>query len=183
MARLFVAVSPPEEVLDRVAALDRPVVTGVRWTERAQWHVTLRFLGRVDDVAAAAEALAGVRAAPTVASLGPAVGRFGQRVLHVPVSGLDAVAAAVVAATAHVGEPPEEQSEEQSERSPGPAGRAFAGHLTLARVTGRARVDLRALAGQPVEGSWRVEEVRLVESHVSPKGARYETVERVPLRR
>src|SRR5215210_1263063 len=103
MARLFVAVSPPEEVLDRIAALDRPEAAGVRWTDRGQWHVTLRFLGRVDDVTAAAEALAGVRAAPAVASLGPAVGRFGHRVLHVPVAGLDAVAAAVVAATAHVG--------------------------------------------------------------------------------
>ena len=168
MARLFVAVSPPEAVLERVAALDRPEVAGVRWTDRAQWHVTLRFLGRVDDVAAAAEAVGRVRAAPTEASLGPAVGRFGQRVLHVPVTGLEAVAEAVVAATAHVGEPPEE--------------RPFAGHLTLARVTGRAKVDLRALAGQPVEGRWRVDEVCLVESHLSSKGARYETVARVALR-
>ena len=168
MARLFVAVSPPEDVLEGVAALDRPEVPGLRWTHRSQWHVTLRFLGRVDDVAVAAEALAAVRAGPTVATLGPAVGRFGQRVLHVPVAGLDEVAAAVVAATAHVGEPPEE--------------RPFAGHLTLARVTGRARVDLRALAGRPVEGSWVVEEVGLVESRLSPKGARYEIVERVPLR-
>ena len=168
MARIFVAVSPPAEVLDRVAALDRPGVAGVRWTDRSQWHVTLRFLGRVDDVAAAAEALAGVRAAPTVASLGPAVGRFGHRVLHVPVAGLDGLAAAVVAVTAHLGEPPEE--------------RPFAGHLTLARVTGRAKVDLRALAGQPVEGEWPVEEVYLIESHLSPKGARYETVAGVALR-
>ena len=167
MARLFVAVSPPEEVLARVAALDRPEVAGVRWTDRAQWHVTLRFLGRVDDVAAAVEALGAVRAGPTVASLGPAVGRFGQRVLHVPVTGLDAVAAAVVTATAHVGEPPEE--------------RPFHGHLTLARATGRARVDLRALAGQPVEGSWPVDEVGLVESHLSPRGARYEILERIRL--
>ncbi|HYX44103.1 MAG TPA: RNA 2',3'-cyclic phosphodiesterase [Acidimicrobiales bacterium] len=168
MARLFVAVTPPEEVLERLAALDRPRVVGLRWTDPAQWHVTLRFLGRVDDVAAAAEAVAGFRAGPTVASLGPAVGRFGQRVLHVPVAGLDAVAAAVVAVTGHVGEPPEE--------------RPFAGHLTLARASGRVKVDLRALAGQPVEGSWPVEEICLVESHLSPKGARYETLERFPLR-
>jgi RNA 2',3'-cyclic 3'-phosphodiesterase len=167
MARLFVAVSPPEDVLDRVAALDRPEVAGLRWTDRGQWHVTLRFLGRVDDVSAAAEALRGVRAAPTVAFLGPAVGRFGHRVLHVPVAGLGAVAAAVVAATAHVGEPPEE--------------RPFAGHLTLARVTGRTKVDLRPLAGQPVEGSWPVDEVCLVASHLSRRGARYETLERVGL--
>jgi 2'-5' RNA ligase len=167
MARLFVAVSPPEDVLDRVAALDRPPVASVRWTDRGQWHVTLRFLGRVDDVAAAVEALRALRADPTVASLGPAVGRFGQRVLHVPVTGLVTVAAAVIGATAHVGEPPEE--------------RPFTGHLTLARVTGRAKVDLRPLAGQPVDGSWPVDEVCLMESHLSAKGARYETVARVAL--
>ena len=168
MARLFVAVAPPDEVLERVAALARPDVAGLRWTSPAQWHVTLRFLGRVDDVAAAARALAGVRARRAQASLGPAVGRFGQRVLHVPVTGLDEVAAAVVAATAHLGEPPED--------------RPFSGHLTLARVARGVKVDLRVLAGRPIEGSWAVEEVCLVESHLSPKGARYETIERVALR-
>ena len=167
MARLFVAVSPPDEVLERVAALDRPEVAGVRWTSRAQWHVTLRFMGRVDDPPVASEALARVQAAPAEASLGPTVGRFGQRVLHVPVSGLDRLAAAVVAATASVGEPPEE--------------RPFAGHLTLARVARGARVDLRALAGQPVEGRWTVTELCLVESRLSPQGARYEVLERVTL--
>ncbi|HWC10835.1 MAG TPA: RNA 2',3'-cyclic phosphodiesterase [Acidimicrobiales bacterium] len=177
MARLFVAVAPPDEVLERVAALDRPEVAGLRWTTRPQWHVTLRFLGAVDDVAAAADALVRLRAAPAEALLGPAVGRFGQRVLHVPVRGLDEVAAAVVAATADVGEPPEELSLRS-----GHAGRPFAGHLTLARVRRGARVDLRRLTGEPVEGRWPVEEVCLLQSHLSPKGARYETLERVALR-
>ena len=165
MARLFVAVWPPDVVLDRVAGLDRPEVAGLRWTAPAQWHVTLRFLGRVDDVATATDALRGVRAAPAEAVLGPAVGRFGQRVLHVPVSGLGDVAAAVVAATASVGQPPEE--------------RPFAGHLTLARVARGARVDLRRLSGAPVAGRWPVNEVCLVESRLSPAGARYQVVERV----
>ena len=163
------AVAPPEDVLDRVGALDRPDVAGLRWTTRPQWHVTLRFMGRVDDVGAAVDALARVRAAPTEAVLGPQVGRFGQRVLHVPVAGLDEVAAAVVAVTADVGEPPED--------------RPFAGHLTLARVARGARVDLRALAGRPVEGRWPVGEFCLMESHLSPKGARYDVVERFSLGR
>ena len=134
---------------------------------REQWHVTLRFLGRVDAVDEAIAALGAMRAAPAEAVAGPAVGRFGQRVLHVPVAGLDEVAAAVVVATASVGEPPEE--------------RPFAGHLTLARVARGGRVDLRRLAGQPVAGRWPVTEVCLVESHLSPKGARYEVVSRFPL--
>ena len=167
MARLFVAVSPPDRVLDRVAALDRPTVAGLRWTGREQWHVTLRFLGRVDAVDDAVRALASVRAAPTEAVAGPAVGRFGHRVLHVPVAGLEELAAAVTAATAHVGQPPED--------------RPFVGHLTLARVAKGARVDLRRLDGQLVSGRWVVDEVCLVESHLSREGARYEVLERVRL--
>lgn len=167
MPRLFVAVWPPDDVLDAVAALDRPELPGLRWTGRSQWHVTLRFLGRVEQVEQAQAALATVEAAPTEAVAGPSVGRFGQRVLHVPVAGLDEVAAAVIGATAAVGEPPED--------------RPFAGHLTLARVARGARVDLRPLAGQPIAGRWPVAEVCLVESHLSPRGARYEVVSRFPL--
>ena len=161
------AVWPPDDVLGAVAALDRPDVPGLRWTRPEQWHVTLRFLGRVETVDEAETALATVTAPPAIAAMGPAVGRFGQRVLHVPVDGLADVAGAVVAATVGVGEPPED--------------RPFAGHLTLARVARGAKVDLRPLAGQPVAGRWEVSELCLVESHLSPRGARYEVVSRFPL--
>lgn len=145
MARLFVAVRPPSEILDVVAGLERPAVDGLRWTGPEQWHVTLRFLGRVDAVDEAVRALARLHAVPTEARVGPVVGRFGQHVLSVPVQGLDGVAAAVDVATEDVGEPPED--------------RAFAGHLTLARVAKAARVDLRRLTGRPVAGRWAVDEV------------------------
>ena len=61
MPRLFVAVWPPDEVLDLIAALPRPEVEGLRWTTRDQWHVTLRFFGSV-ELAPAAVALRGVAA-------------------------------------------------------------------------------------------------------------------------
>ena len=48
--RLFVAVWPPDDVIDVLADLPRPEVAGVRWTTRGQWHVTLRFLGHVATV-------------------------------------------------------------------------------------------------------------------------------------
>ena len=163
MPRLFVAVWPPEDVLEAVAALDRPAVDGLRWTRPDQWHVTLRFLGQT-DLEPVRAALAGVEVVPATARLGPVVGRFGHRVLHVPVAGLDAVAGAVVAATAGLGRPPDD--------------RPFAGHLTLGRVAKGARVDLRRLAGAAVSGTWDVADVCLVESRLSPAGARYEVVER-----
>lgn len=166
--RLFVAVWPPAEVLDLVAALPRPGVVGLRWTSREQWHVTLRFLGRVEDPAPVAEALARAAASvpgPLTAVLGPATDRFGQRVLHVPVGGLEPLAAAVVAATSGYGEPPED--------------RPFHGHLTLARA--RDRVDLRPLCGVPISATWEVATVALVRSDLHPKGARYTDVATAPL--
>ena len=60
MARLFVAVRPPPEVLARLAAIDRPALPGVRWSLPEQWLVKLRPLGHVDGrvVAPLREALA-----------------------------------------------------------------------------------------------------------------------------
>ena len=163
--RLFVAVWPPEEVVARIAALDRPSVPGLRWTDVRQWHVTLRFLGEVADVDEAVGALSQAPptvGGPVVARMGPETGRFGQRVLHVPVTGLDEVAAAVTAATAAVGEPPED--------------RPFRGHITLGRVRRGTRVDLRPFCGLARVGEWEVPSVDLVVSHLHPHGARYETV-------
>lgn len=164
--RLFVAVWPSEQVLDAIAALSRPDIAGLRWTTRDQWHVTMRFLGSVDDVDAAVAAVHSIEAAACDVTVGPHVGRFGKRILHVPTHGLDDVAAATVAATALVGEPPED--------------RAFKGHLTLARSR-RGDTDLRALEGPAISGGWRADEVTLVRSHLGGSGARYEVIERVPL--
>ncbi len=166
MPRLFVAVWPPDDVLDRLAALPRPEVDGLRWTEQDHWHITLRFLGPVDEVEPVRAALAGVALAngPVGAALGPAVDRFGQRILQVPVAGLDRIAAAVVGSTARLGKRPDD--------------RPFNGHITLARAARDARVDLRPLMGTAVVAEWDVEEVCLVESRLSPDGAQYEVLDR-----
>ena len=166
--RLFVAVWPSEEVLDAVAALPRPDVAGLRWTTRDQWHVTLRFLGSVeeDDLADAVAAVRSITAPAVDVELGPSVGRFGTRILHVPSHGLDEVAAATVAATADAGERPEP--------------RPFRGHLTLARSR-RGDTDLGPLAGTPISGRWHAGDITLVRSHLGGAGARYEIIERVPL--
>src|SRR5438477_4822491 len=107
--RLFVAVWPPAEAVDAVAALARPPVDGLRWTTPDQWHVTLRFIGSVDDPAPVIAALRGPVAALSPASvrMGPVLGRFGRRVLHVPVDGLVDVAGTVNEATAPFGQAPD----------------------------------------------------------------------------
>jgi 2'-5' RNA ligase len=165
--RLFLAAWPPPEVADVLAALSRPDVAGVRWTPPARWHVTLRFLGDVDDPADAAAALAaaaGSQAGPPVAEAGPRTEVLGGAALVVPVRGLEAVAAAVERATAAIGRRPE--------------ARPFRGHLTLARA-GRGPVaagSLRGVAGAPVSTRWLVREATLVRSTLGRGGARYEVI-------
>ncbi len=48
MPRLFVALDPPEEVKD---ALDRLCegLPGIRWSDPGQFHLTLRFVGEVEQ--------------------------------------------------------------------------------------------------------------------------------------
>ena len=157
------AVWPPEEIVEQVAALARPEVKGLRWTPPQHWHVTLRFLGSMDSAEPVVRALETVRSGSLAVTVGPAVGRFGQRIVHVPVSGLEGLAQAVVAATRDLGEPPED--------------RDFTGHITLARVQRRARVDLRPVTGTPLMGTWTVDELTLVES----RGGRYEVLAAFPL--
>jgi len=149
---------PPPAVVRDIAALARPAVDGLRWTTEDQWHATLRFLGDADpdDARASFEAVA---AASTTAVMGPATERFGQATLHVPIAGLDDVAAEVAGAF-------------------GPEERPFRGHLTLARARPCRGVDLRPLCGVPLAGEWPVTEVTLVASELHPQGARYQVVAR-----
>ena len=130
------------------------------------------YCSRVPTAMCSGRCLRNAWSAPAHAVVGPEVGRFGQRVLQVPVAGLDDVATAVVAATSDLGQPPED--------------RPFHGHLTLARAQPRrhgrsVRVDLRPLAGALVAGEWPVDAVCLVESRLHPHGARYEVLEKFRL--
>ena len=163
--RLFVAVRPPDAVLDDLAALRRPQRTPSRWTTRDQWHITLRFLGNVDDTSPVITALerAATQSAPAEVTIGPRPGVLGRQVVYLPVAGLDELAETVVRETAGVGDPPQT--------------RRFRGHLTLARTKG-AIVDLSALT---LTASWTVREIELVRSHLGGGPARYETLARLPL--
>jgi 2'-5' RNA ligase len=52
MLRLFVAIPPPEAIRDRLLDLEGGV-PGARWVEADNLHLTLRFLGEVDEPMAA----------------------------------------------------------------------------------------------------------------------------------
>jgi 2'-5' RNA ligase len=172
--RLFVAVWPPESVIEMVLGIDRPDVTMLRWTTEPQWHVTLRFLGEVEDPGPVVDAL---RVVPdrlvaagdgdVRASLGPTTAWFpGRHVLQVPVAGLDALAREVEEVTAPWGETVDDHR--------------FSGHLTLARARGRGPGPA-SLAGASLAATWRVRALELVSSVLGHGGSRYETVATVAL--
>jgi 2'-5' RNA ligase len=173
--RIFVAVPVPADVADVLSGLERPTVEGLRWTMPEQWHVTMVFLGEVPEPAPVLEALRlvpGVLAEEYDAELGPVTAWFsGRRVLHVPVRGVEPLAAAV----AHGLEGDSAAAIVSDEARP------FVGHLTLARMRG-ARPGPGRLAGIPVHASWPVESMALMGSTLGPGGARYETLESVLLR-
>ena len=55
------AVKPPEDVLDAVAAAVAParsVRVGLRWEQRERYHLTLQFLGPVPELAPVIDGLA-----------------------------------------------------------------------------------------------------------------------------
>ncbi len=163
MARLFLAVFPPVDVVERLGELERPDVEGLRWTKREQWHITLRFFGEAEqgDVE---DSMQGIRAAATTVLLGPASRWLGGRVLALPADGLDDLAAAVRARTETIGQ--------------APGRRNFTGHLTLARTRKRLA---GAVVGQPFDAQFRATELWLVSSQLDPDGARYTKLSHWPL--
>ncbi len=180
--RLFVALTPPPDVVEelqaRVVAL-RELERDVRWSRPEQWHLTLAFLGEVGDGTRGELSRRLGRAAgrhpPLTLSFGGG-GRFGHRVLWTRVRGerdrLRRLAASVRAAVRRSGLAAEQ--------------RPYRPHLTLARATGTT--DLRPLveALTPYEGrSWTADELHLVRSRLGagPGGtARHEPVSSWPLR-
>ena len=157
-ARLFVAIIPPQSVIEAIAALPHPDLDGVRWTMPAQWHVTLVFLGNA-PIAESAAALEQLRSPQVTAVLGPSVQRLGKRVAMLPVAGLDELAADVADLAADVRESPADHS--------------FVGHITIAR----ARRGIPAAAvGSELLVDFAVDVVHLVRSHLDDSGARYEVI-------
>ncbi len=163
MARVFVAVWPPASVLDALVALPRPDLPGLRWVPRRNLHVTLRFLGAIDE-GPVVERLSQTPLPTAQAAVGRATALLGGRVVVAPVQGLDALASAVTTATADLGQPP--------------PSRPFTAHVTLARC--RDPDHARPVTGIACSGRFPVEHVAVVTSHTHPDGARYTTVARIP---
>ncbi len=184
--RLFVAIAPPSAVLDELDALVEPLRgrrLDLRWTNREAWHVTLAFLGQVDEGTAAKLLPRLERAARRHHNFGlvfagagafPAPARA--NVLWSGLSG-DRRALARLAESVAAGA-------SRSGATPPDKGRRFQPHLTLARcrmpadVTGLVSA-LDGYQGQP----WTADRVHLVRSHLSAtERPRYTSLASWPLR-
>ena len=127
--RLFVGIALPEDIRARLSGLQQGV-PGARWVDPDNLHLTLRFIGEVDnvqahDLDAALVQIRGARFGMTLAG----VGRFGQgrksRALWIgvePVPELGRLRRRVEQAVQAAGFAPE--------------GRKFKPHVTLARLKG-----------------------------------------------
>ncbi|NUQ73294.1 MAG: RNA 2',3'-cyclic phosphodiesterase [Polyangiaceae bacterium] len=183
--RLFVAVNPSIEVLERIEqAMEeiRPLSPKSKWVRGENCHLTLAFLGQVDDakVPAVSEAVveAAARHAPLTLHFGGG-GGFGKprrpRVLWVSVTGETAALAGLAQDIAGALEPLGFPRED----------RPFMAHLTLARARdqgGDAGLCACAEALHARDfGDSRIDEVILYRSDLSPAGPRYTPVVRATL--
>ena len=159
MSRLFVAIWPPDDVLDRLADIERPKDQGVKWVPQENLHITLRFLGDADETEVV-DRLDEMPLPSATAVVGPAFDLLGGRSLISPVAGVDELAAAVRLALRGLGTEPERKR--------------FQGHITVARLARNARP--RRSAGRRFDATFDVAEVALVASTLTDAGAIYDTV-------
>lgn len=159
VTRLFVAIWPPDDLLDRLADVERPRDQGVKWVRQENLHITLRFLGDA-DVDEVAGRLAGVPLPGATATVGPAFDLRAERSIMLPVAGVDDLADVVGRAVRGVGT--------ANER------RKFVGHLTVARLGERARPERSV--GRLFDAEFEVDEIALVASTLAATGSVYETV-------
>ena len=179
MPRAFLAIKPPPQVLDAIAAhLETVAMPGARRTPRDQWHYTVQFLGDHADIDVVASAFA---REPLAAGFGElrvggadAIGRRRRaRILYLGLreggEWLRMVAEQVAARVEPLGYTRDEESKD------------FLAHLTIARF--REPKDLRPLCAEigddAVGPPWRANEVLLYESLLSSEGARHSERARV----
>src|ERR1700738_4902718 len=133
MLRLFVGLALPPETKLRLSLISTGV-PGARWVDPGNYHVTLRFIGEVDEgVAGAIDAGPGPTHAKPFALVLSGVGQFGDRMLWAGVEknpALPHLREKVESALVRVGLEPEP--------------RRYAPHVTLARLRGAPETRLQA---------------------------------------
>ena len=177
------AIALPHEAaseLDEVVTPLRPAWPDLRWTGRDAWHLTLAFLGEVDESVTTELAVRLKRAAGrhpclslSLAGAGAFPGADRARVLWTGIQG-DRRGLGLLAASAGAGA-------QRAGARPANSGRGYQPHLTLARC--RAPVDVNPLV-ETLAGFagtlWVAEEIHLIHSRLGAN-PRYEVIGTWPL--
>jgi 2'-5' RNA ligase len=186
--RLFVAVIPPEHVLEDLGDFLEPrreAGTELRWTDPNQWHLTLSFMGEVPERTLeplverlAARATRFAAETVRIAGAGAFPNPYRARVLWAGVEeqvdgGLRSLATGIRHACSAAGAAPE--------------GGRFHPHITLARLRRPVEATrwLRVLEGY-AGPSWTAGDVTLIASHLGEgrgNRPRYEEIATFPLGR
>ncbi|GEO80918.1 RNA 2',3'-cyclic phosphodiesterase [Pararhodospirillum oryzae] len=177
MIRLFVALVPPQSVRGSLADLGRGI-PGVRWMPPESLHLTLRFLGEVEEGLAREidAALLGVRWSPVPVRLRD-LGVFGKGARrHTLWAGVEP-GPALAGLKGRI---------DASLRPLGIAGdaRQFSPHITLARLTRPHEERLQAFiegASLLVGGTFVADSFTLFSSHLGREGPHYEPWATYPL--
>src|SRR5688572_29176430 len=181
--RAFIALKTPAGWDEKLCELQRDLKSNFgssafRWVKPAQIHITLRFFAwltmkQIEELN---------RILPQIVSAHPpfvlncsGLGCFPNarrpRVFWAGLAGdlshANALQSSIVKATAHLGEPPE--------------ARPFKPHLTLARLKEPDRSQITHLdqaieRGFQIDQPWHVDQLLLMQSHLSPQGSEYETL-------
>jgi 2'-5' RNA ligase len=179
MLRLFAGLALPPAQRLTLEVLCRGLA-GVKWVDPGNFHVTLRFIGEVDEgVAADIDAALATIRLPRFELAVAGLGSFGPddrpRVIY---AGLDRSAPLgqlhekVESALMRIGLPPE--------------GRRFTPHITLGRVQNGNPIEIRHFVAEnnllrlP---AFNVEAFLLIRSYLTKAGSIYEDIAEYPLRR
>ena len=166
MLRLFVGISLPPELKLRLSLLASGLPQA-KWVDPGNYHVTLRFIGEVDEGVASDIDAALLRVRTPRFSLTLAgVGHFGLRSLYAGVERsepLFRLQDKIESALVRAGLPPE--------------GRKFSPHVSLARLKGPANARLTQYLAQHAlfrAGPFAVTQFQLVASYPTKSGSIYE---------
>jgi len=160
--RAFIAVIPPQDVLEAISALVPSEPSRLmQWTDPIRWHVSVDFLGRVNDVEALVEDIEArlAEVEPFAIRLRSA-GAFAEaRRAEVFWLGVEDPDSGLRAAHAHV-------RDAATDHGIRIAAQIFTPHLTLARLRRRAdlRPDIAALDGVAIGDPWVVEELSFLDA-------------------
>lgn len=176
MPRLFSALSVPEDIAGALSLL-RGGLPGARWMEPADYHITLRFIGDIDEA--------------TARDIDEALADIHRRAFDVTIEGLDSFGGARpraiiarVAPTALLLELQADHERRCRRAGLAPETRKFTPHITLARLREASPLDVAdylATRSAPRSITFPVDHFVLMSARASVGGGPYITEAVYPL--